>query len=238
MKKTVCRSVLALLISMTLETASAQQVTLSNNLLYDVWATPNLRAGVRVGEQWSLGLTAGYRPWPTSDDVSRKWRHLLFSTDLRYWKDSVDVHHFFGANLIYSHYNVSGIRFPFGLYPDIRNERRQGDLVALGAFYGYSWPLGRYWNLEALIGVAVGYTKYDRYACGLCGTKISDESKLFLLPQAAINIVYNIPGRPRKIPEPSSAAPALIFEPFAADTVPQRDNATRENIKQSINKTK
>ena len=193
MNKTVCRFVLALLIAMTFETVSAQQVTLSNNLLYDLWATPNLRVGVSVGQHWSVGLTAGYRPWPTSDDVSRKWRHLLLSPELRYWTDSVSVHHFVGANFIYSHFNVADVRFPFGLYPSVRDERRQGDLVALGAFYGYSWRLGRHWNVEALVGAAVGYTKYDRYACGLCGSKIADESKAFVMPQAALNIVYVIP---------------------------------------------
>ena len=190
---TVRRSVLALLVAMTFETVSAQQVTLSNNLLYDLWATPNLRVGVSVGQHWSVGLTAGYRPWPTSDDVSRKWRHLLLSPELRYWTDSVSVHHFVGANFIYSHFNVADVRFPFGLYPSVRDERRQGYLVALGAFYGYSWRLGRHWNVEALIGAAVGYTKYDRYACGLCGSKIADESKAFVMPQAALNIVYVIP---------------------------------------------
>lgn len=220
MKKTICRSVLALLFSLTLQTASAQQVTISNNLLYDVWLTPNLRVGVRASEHWSVGLTAGYRPWPTSDETSRKWRHLLLSPELRYWKDSVNVHHFFGANVIYSHYNVADVRFPFGLYPSVRDERRQGDLIALGAFYGYSWPLGRYWNLEALIGAAVGYTKYDRYACGLCGTKIADESKLFLMPQAAINIVYNIPGRPRKVQAPVAVEPVVIPEPVVVEPEP------------------
>ena len=215
MNQTVCRSVLALLFLMTLQTISAQQVTLSNNLLYDVWLTPNLHVGVRASEHWSMGLTAGYRPWPTSDETSRKWRHLLLSPSVRYWKDSVNVHHFFGANIIYSHYNVADVRFPFGLYPSVRDERRQGDLVAVGAFYGYSWPLGRYWNLEALIGVAVGYTKYDSYACGQCGTKIADESKMFLMPQAGINIVYNIPGRPRKQQEP------VAVDPNAQETLRQ-----------------
>ena len=213
MNQTVCRSIFALFLMMTLQTISAQQVTLSNNLLYDAWLTPNLRVGVRTSEHWSVGLTAGYRPWPTSDETSRKWRHLLLSPELRYWKDSVNVHHFFGANVIYSHYNVADVRFPFGLYPSVRDERRQGDLIAIGAFYGYSWPLGRYWNVEALIGVAVGYTKFDRYACGLCGTKIADESKLFLMPQAGINIVYNIPGRPRKVQEPVVVEPVVIPEP-------------------------
>ena len=175
--------------------ATAQNMTIGNNLLYDAWLTPNLTVGVSVSQHWSVGLTAGYRPWPTSDETSRKWRHVLLSPELRYWTDSISARHFIGANVIYSHYNVADIRFPFGLYPSVRDERRQGDLIAVGAFYGYSWVLGRHWNLEALIGVAVGYTKFDRFACGQCGSKIADESKMFLMPQAALNIVYNIPLR-------------------------------------------
>lgn len=176
----------------------AQQVTVSNNLLYDALLTPNLRVGLRLSPHWSVGVTGGYRPWPTSDEVSTKWRHLLVSPDVRYWTDSVNVHHFFGVNLIYSHYNLANLKFPFGLFKGFKDERREGDLGALGAFYGYSWPLGRHWNLEALIGAVVGYAKYDRYACGQCGTKIGNDNRWFVLPQAAINIVFNIPGRPAK----------------------------------------
>ena len=209
----------------------AQQVTISNNLLYDGTLTPNLRVGVRLAPQWSMGLTAGYRPWPTSDEATRKYRHLLVSPSLRYWTDSVNVHHFFGVNLIYSHYNVGGITFPFGMYKSVRDERREGDLGALGVFYGYSWPLGRYWNIEALIGAAVGYTKYNQYACGHCGRKIGNGKKLFFMPQAALNIVYNIPGRPAKaqpVPEPViQAAPieapktaAVPFMPALTPVVP------------------
>lgn len=180
---------------------NAQQITLSNNLLYDAWLTPNLRIGARLSPHWSMGLTGGYRPWPTSDETSRKWRHVLISPDLRYWTDSVNVHHFFGANLIYSHYNVADLKFPFGMYKSVRNERRQGDLGALGLFYGYSWPLGRHWNIEALIGAAVGYTSYNNYACGHCGKKIGSNKKFFAMPQAALNIVFNFPGR-RVLEEP------------------------------------
>ena len=215
MRKEMKRNLLIVLLLLFVSKAAAQNVTLSNNLLYDAWLTPNLTVGVRASEHWSLGLTAGYRPWPTNDETSRKWRHVLISPELRYWKDSVNVHHFFGANLIYSHFNVADVRFPFGLFPSVRDERRQGDLFAIGAFYGYSWVLGRHWNLEALIGVAVGYAKYDRYACGHCGTKISDESKLFLMPQAGINIVYNIPGRPCKQQEP------VAIDPNAQETLRQ-----------------
>ena len=179
----------------------AQQVTIGNNLLYDATLTPNLRLGVRLSPHWSLGLTGGYRPWPTDEATSRKWKHLLVSPDLRFWTDSVNVHHFFGVNLIYSHYNVADVKFPFGLWKSVRNERRQGDLGAIGAFYGYSWPIARHWNIEALVGAALGYTKFDRFECAHCGKKIGSDKKLFVLPQAALSIVYNIPGRPRPMVE-------------------------------------
>ena len=191
-------------------TLHAQNVTLSNNLLYDATLTPNLRLGVRLSPHWSMGLTGGYRPWPTDENKSRKWKHLLVSPDLRYWTDSVNVHHFFGMNFIYSHYNVADVKFPFGLWKSVRDERRQGDLGAIGAYYGYSWPLGRYWNLEAHIGAAIGYTKFDRYECGHCGTKIGNDSKFFVLPQAGLSIVFNITGRPR---------PAVV-EPMVEPVIP------------------
>ena len=214
------KSLLVLLLFIT-QLVSAQQVTLSNNLLYDIWLTPNLRMGVRLSPHWSMGLTAGYRPWPTDDNTSKKWKHLLLAPDVRYWTDSVDVHHFFGVNLIYSHYNVADVKFPFGLWKSVRDERRQGDLGAIGAYYGYSWPLGRFWNLEAHIGAAIGYTKYDRYECGHCGTKIGTDNKIFVMPQAGVSIVYNIPGRPRKVDEPvflpaveAPVTAAVVVRPF------------------------
>ena len=197
----------------------AQTVTLGNNLLYDATLTPNLRVGLRLAPHWSVGMTAGYRPWPKDDTSTRKLRHLLLSPSVRYWTDSVNVHHFFGTNLIYSHYNVGGIKFPFGLYKSVRNERRQGNLVALGIFYGYSWPLGRFFNLEAMIGAAIGYTKFDRFECVHCGQLLGRDKKLFAMPQAALNIVYNIPGRPAKM-RPAEE-PVVIVPPPTITEEPQ-----------------
>lgn len=221
-KQVLTYMLLAMMLLMA-PSVKAQQVTVSNNLLYDALLTPNLRVGLRISPHWSVGVTGGYRPWPTSDEVSTKWRHLLISPDVRYWTDSVNVHHFFGVNLIYSHYNLANLKFPFGLYKGFRHERREGDLGALGAFYGYSWPLGRHWNLEALIGAVVGYAKYDRYACGKCGTKIGNDNRWFVLPQAAINIVFNIPGRPaKKLPYveiPPAIDTTTIPQPPVIETV-------------------
>ncbi len=185
-------------------------MTIGNNLLYDATLTPNLRIGIRLAEHWSAGLTAGYRPWPTDDETNTKWRHLLLSPDIRYWFKGVNTGHFIGGNLIYAHYNIANVD-PI-IYNAAKDIRRQGDLGAVGAFYGYSWPLGRYWNIEAQIGAAVAYTKYSAYACGHCGKKLKDDSKVLLMPQAALSVVYNIPGRPRKTKEEPQI---IIEEPIA-----------------------
>ena len=212
------KSLFVLLLFVT-NSVSAQQLTLSNNLLYDATLTPNLRLGVRLSPHWSLGLTAGYRPWPTDDQATRKYKHLLISPDLRYWTDSVNVHHFFGFNAIYAHYNVGSITFPLGFWKSVRDERQQGDFVGIGAFYGYSWPLGRHWNFEAFIGAAVGYNKYDRYECAHCGSKLGTEKKVGVLPQAGLNIVYNIPGRPRQVEEPVLQLQPVVEAPVTAAVV-------------------
>ena len=47
----------------------AQKATISNNLLYDAWLTPNLRMGLQLSPHWSTGLTVGYRPWPITSSV-------------------------------------------------------------------------------------------------------------------------------------------------------------------------
>jgi len=198
----------------------AQTVTVSNNLLYDTLLTPNMRVGLRVAPQWSIGMTAGYRPWPLDDTATRKLRHLLLSPSIRFWADSVNVHHFFGTNIIYSHYNVGGVTFPFGLYKSVRNERRQGDLLALGVFYGYSWPVGRYFNVEAMIGSAIGYTRFDRFECVHCGQLLGNDKKLFAMPQAALNIVYNIPGRPARM-LPAEEPVVVVVPPTTTTEEPQ-----------------
>lgn len=184
---------LSILMSLT---AEAQNLTLSNNLLYDAALTPNLRLGYAPDStsRWSYGFTAGFNPWPRGNLTKKKHRHLLLSPEVRYWTDSVNVGHFFGANVIYSHFNAGYTDMI--IYKGVKDERRQGDMVALGAFYGYSWRLGRRWTMEAVAGLAVGYAWYDRFVINEKRTNwipSGDGNGVFLMPQLGLNIVYRIP---------------------------------------------
>ena len=172
----------------------AQEVTVSNNLLYDATLTPNLQMAVQVSPKWSIGVTGGFRHWPIGNLTKTKWRHLLISPEVRHWSDSLQIGHYFGMNAIYSHFNAGYTDMV--IYKGVKDERRQGDLVALGAFYGYSWRLGKRWTLEAQGGVAVGYARYDRFVMNSQGddwNPIGDDKSFFVLPQLGLNIVYHIP---------------------------------------------
>ena len=210
----------------TLTYSHTQPWALRNNLLYDAALTPNLGFDLRLSENWSLGGTVGYRPWPTDDMQTTKWRHLLIMPELRHWNDSVFADTWFwGLNAIYSHYNVSNLGFPVAtLYPSIKDERRQGDLVAVGASIGRSWRLSRLFRLEAEVGLDVGYAWGDRYECGHCGTKIGDYDGPFLLPKLALNIVLNpktekfqVVSTPVEITPPT--LPLLLYSELPPATV-------------------
>lgn len=184
-----------------------------NNLIYDISGTPNLGFDVRVSPHWTLGLNAGYRPWPIDDKTTRKWRHLLVAPELRYWADSTFHRSYWGMNLVYSHYNVGNVTFPFGLYKTVRDYRLQGDLAAIGAFYGRSWRLNRYFRLEGELGLGVGYTWAKKYDCPHCGTYLGREDKAFLIPKLTLNVVYQ---KAKKRP----VEPTVIDIPVKKDTVP------------------
>lgn len=200
--------------------AVAQTVALRTNLLYDATLSPNLGAEVRVDSTWSVGVLGGVNFWDIDKGQNKKWRHVLVNPNVRHYfghrRDSLCVYEtitdtnglpqvrmvrdsvvtrraqYWEAGLIYSHFNVGNIKFPFGLYQSVRDRRLQGDLVALSGKYGWAWMLSRHWRLEAEAGLAVGYAWFKEYECSHCGTYYGDGDRIFLLPQLGINVVYNI----------------------------------------------
>ena len=202
--------------SLIIPRSSAQTLALRTNLLYDATLSPNLGVEVRLDSTWSAGINVGFNAWDIDKEKNKKWRHLLVSPNVRHYfghkRDSLCVYgyakdgaygilrdsvvtrrmQYFEGNLIYSHYNVGNAKIPFGLYSAIKDRRLQGDLLALGAKYGYAWILARDWRIEAEAGVAVGYAWFKEYDCDHCGTYYGKGDRIFLLPQLGINVVYII----------------------------------------------
>ena len=201
---------------------------LRHNLLYDLTLTPNISADVRIAPKWTMGMTLGYNPWSHSaldknhgifrrgdahdaaDDV--QWRHLLVMPELRKWFGRQDPYsQFWGVNVLWTHYNVGNVRFPFGVYSDLRSKRRQGNAYAVGASYGRIWHLTGSLYLEGELGLDVGLARYTEYECHHCGEELAKDTKPFLLPKVGLSLVY----APTKKVEPVSPPVVQI------DTVPE-----------------
>ena len=195
--------IIALLLVLTVQQAAEAQsssdestqlprIALRTNLLYDATLSPNLGVDVRVDSAWTVGLLTGINAWDIDKTENKKWRHALFSLRARKYRDSLFHKGYFEGDLIYSHFNVGNTKIPFGIYKGVQDRRLQGDLVALGGKYGYSWILARHWRIEAEAGVAVGYAWFKEYDCDHCGTYYGKGDRIFLLPQLGINVVYII----------------------------------------------
>ena len=174
------------------ESTQLPRIALRTNLLYDATLSPNLGVDVRVDSAWTVGLLAGVNAWDIDKEKNKKWRHALFSLRARKYRDSLFHKGYFEGDLIYSHFNVGNTKIPFGIYKGVQDRRLQGDLVALGGKYGYSWILARHWRIEAEAGVAVGYAWFKEYDCDHCGTYYGKGDRIFLLPQLGVNVVYII----------------------------------------------
>ncbi len=191
--KKIFVSVVLLIACMSADRVGAQTVALRNNLLYDATLTPNLGADIRVDSLWTIGALVGLNAWDIDKDKNKKWRHLLIAPNVRRWLNDTLFHkRYIEADLIYSHYNVGNTKIPFGLYSGVKDRRLQGDLIALGGKYGYSWILARHWRIEAEAGIAVGYAWFKEYECATCGKQLGNGDRIFLLPQLGINVVYII----------------------------------------------
>ncbi len=183
--------------------ASAQVIALKNNLLYDATASANLAFEVKLADRWTLGAGAGLNLWNPVHSADRdkdqppKWRHVLVNLEARYWFCSVFVRDFIGMNVVYSHYNVAGSvngsGYPVSwIYKDLENNRRQGDMVAAGVFYGWSWILSPHISLELEGGADVGYTWYDEFDCARCGALHEPKQQWFVMPKVGINFIWQI----------------------------------------------
>lgn len=201
------------------DSVAPSQVAVRTNLLWWGTLTPNVGVDFRLSPKWSLGVNAGLNPWTFSEN--KKWKHLLIAPELRHWNKQTfqTPSSYWGLNAFYSHYNVGHVKFPFGLYREVRDHRLQGDLVALGLFYGRTWRLSRLFRMEAELGLGGGYTWYDKFECAVCGTKVGDDRKAFLVPKLALNLVLD-PGRKVRIGRPVIIEPVDTVVPEKVEVLP------------------
>lgn len=177
----------------SLPCVSAQKVALKTNLLYDALLTPDLGLEVKVAPQWTLELTGNLNAWNVND---RRWRQWSAQPEARFWFCRAFSGHFIGVHALGGQYNFGNLPFNFKFlgtdFRQLRDSRLQGWMAGAGLAYGYSWILDKHWNLEAELGIGWLYTRYDKYPCGICGTKIESGTthNYFGPTKAALNLIY------------------------------------------------
>lgn len=174
--------------------AKAQKVAIKTNLVYDATATIN--AGLEFGlvPKWSLDVSGNFNAWTILN--SARWKHWAVQPEARYWFCDRFSGHFLAVHLHGGLYNVGSIKNKLNFlgtdFSKLTNQRFQGWFAGAGVAYGYSWILGKHWNLEAEIGFGYSYTVYDKFECAGCGKKVEEGiDHHYVGPtKAAINLVY------------------------------------------------
>ena len=171
--------------------------SLGTNLLYWGSATPNVHFWIPVGDNFTVGMVGGLKPWPRwapwdfDQTIDSKWRHFAVVPGVRWWPKANYSGPWLGADLLWTHYNVGGVRFPFDMYPQTKEHRLQGDFFGIGINLGWSWWLTKHLRLEAEAGLALGYGNADVYECAWCGALVGAQKGPGIVPKLGLNLAYN-----------------------------------------------
>ena len=226
---------LLFLTAWSLSTAAQGVVSLRNNILWDATGTPNLGVEFTISEHFTLGLDAAFKPWPrflawdNDPENNARWRHLTLAPELRYYpKQAARPGIFYGANLVYSHFNLGQFNIPIGPYADLQVHRLQGDIYGGALFVGYGWGLGKHFRLEVEAGAGAGWRQATAYECARCGAEIGPSNGVTIIPKLGLNLVWNIESRKKLRKDiintinditAISDAPILPDAPVSLDTV-------------------
>lgn len=168
--------------------ALAQRVSVSTNLVE--WAnlgTANAEAGVAVSQHFSLHAGFRYNNWSfrkgqpddrlddISGDAERQFqnRKQAYNFGFRYWPWHVYSGWWLYLRGQWQEYNRGGV---------FRHTAEEGDAYGAGIGFGYTYMLGKHWNVEFGIGGWGGYKTYKVYRCTNCGSVVEQGGKGFFLP--------------------------------------------------------
>jgi len=175
-----------------LSNATAQQVALKTNLLYDAATTPNIGLEVGLDKKSTFQVFYGLNPWKFGSGNDQKYlKHWIVNPELRYWFCQRFNGSFVGVHAFGGQYDATNIKMPLGWWKELQDHRFEGWYVGGGVSYGYQWVISRHWNFEAALGLGAAYIKYQKFGCGECGRKLEDGHKTYIGPtKAALSLLY------------------------------------------------
>ena len=162
--KRILNIIIIILLSAICLTGTAQKIAVKSNLLGWATATPTLGAEIGLDDRWTLNTHIYYNPFTFRDN--RKWKHIRVQPEVRYWLCQKFNGHFFGLHVLYTHFNAGQVPLPFGIFPDVKKYRYQGNTYGAGLSYGYQWILTPRWSIEGSIGVGYKYNTFKKLNIG------------------------------------------------------------------------
>ena len=162
----------ALLVCASLQ---AQDFSISTNLLgYANLGTLNLDASYGVARHWTVGAGVRYNPFTFGSGAGEKsYRQRSVAAGARYWPWHIFSGWWLAGKVQAQEYSAGGFASP---------QTTEGDRLGAGLSGGYTYMLGRHFNIDLGIGVWSGMDRYVVYQCQHCGQVTDSGSKTFFLP--------------------------------------------------------
>lgn len=162
--------------------AYAQDYSLSTNLAsLAQLGTVNAELGAGVSRHVSLNAALRYNPFiygkdPSGGDTVQD-KKQSYALGAKFWLWHLYSGWWLGSSMQYEEFSRGGFK---------SRETSEGDRYGSVISAGYSYLLGKHFNLDLGLGMWGGWEKYTTYACPKCGEKIDSGDKVFFLPDAAI----------------------------------------------------
>ena len=141
---------------------SSPTLQLRTNGLYDLAASPNIGIEIQtdLGWAWQFDYTGA---WWVDDPAHNYFSNYAFMTEIRYYFDSKKNHYqmpYTGHHLgLYG--QLITFDFEFGKKGYMNRDLDKG--WAVGASYGYTIQLSKYWSVDFTAGLGWLDIKYDTY---------------------------------------------------------------------------
>lgn len=170
-------------------------LTVKTNVTELATSTFNIGVELFSESRFSVSLPVSYNPWTFNDN--KKIKHLAFQPEFRFWFGEtfqgsfINVQSFIGLQLHYLYYNTGGLGIPFGMFPDPKSTRYQGQGAGGGVTYANQFGLGGRWRGEIGTTLVFSYLWYDSFECKTCGAFRGTGTRKYMGPgKSSLSIIY------------------------------------------------